>query len=89
MPSKKPLIALRISDDLYDKIRSSAEAEGRTMTNFLDFYLRRALLPVNTVSNNTSAMTLGDLRRAGRQVDIEDAIVAAVKRGPVKAAKHK
>jgi predicted transcriptional regulator len=26
---------------------------------------------------------------AGRQVDLEDAIVAAVKRGPVKASKHK
>ena len=94
MPSSKPLIALRVSQDLYDKIRETADADGRSMTNFIDFYLRRALMPgaigpVNTVSNNTSPMTMGDLKRRWKQVDLEDAIVSAVKRGPSKPAKHK
>jgi hypothetical protein len=97
MPSKKPLIALRVADDLYEKIRTAAAADGRTMTNYLDFYLRRAMLnepegrvlaagglPVSPYQSNIRTAV-----HPGRQVHLEEQIAAVVKRGPVKPARHK
>jgi hypothetical protein len=95
MPSSKPLIALRVGQDLYDKIRASSLAEGRTMTNFLDFYLRQSMMasvPDLTRKCATCGHQMSSVAHAktcGAQVDIEDAIATVVKRGPSKAAKHK
>ena len=96
MPSKRPLIAVRVADDLYAAIRVAADRDGRTMGNFVDMHLRRYLMangvPLTTAEKQAvhrKNMAARGERMAKRQVDIETAIAAAVKRGPVKAAKHK
>jgi hypothetical protein len=84
-----------VGQDLYDKVKASAAAEGRTITNFLDFYLRRAMMSARSAPFGCTCTFLGGIHSNDcalhGQVDIETAIAAAVKRGPVtsKAAKHK
>ena len=92
MPSKKPLVALRVSDELYAALRVAADRDGRSIGNYVDMHLRRYFM-----ANGVNPAEVPPARpgrrpgpsRPGRQVDIETAIAAAVKRGPVKAAKHK
>jgi hypothetical protein len=74
MPSSKPLIALRLDQPLYDRVVAIAHQQGRTPSNFIAQQLRVSLSMTPAVS---------------KQTDIADAIAAAVKRGPIKSAKHK
>lgn len=74
MPSSKPLIALRLDQPLYDRVVAVARNQGRTPSNFIAQQLRVSL-------SMTPAVT--------KQLDITDAIAAAVKRGPSKPSRHK
>lgn len=69
MPSSKPLIALRLEQPLYDRVVSVAHQQGRTPSNFIAQQLRVTM-------SMTPAIT--------KQMDIADAIAAAVKRPAVK-----
>jgi hypothetical protein len=42
MPSKKPLLALRLSKPVHERLLSSAAADGRTPTNYIEQMLKRA-----------------------------------------------
>jgi hypothetical protein len=83
MPSSKPLIALRLPQPMHDLVRDLAAKDGRTVSNFIEQQLRRLvgadLEPVFVPPRKRRV-------RKGRQLDITDAIAAAVKRGP---SKHK
>jgi predicted HicB family RNase H-like nuclease len=46
MPSKKPMIALRLEPELHDKIVAIAKAQGRTPGNYIAQKLREALTRV-------------------------------------------
>jgi hypothetical protein len=74
MPSLKPLIALRLERPLYERVVAIAQQQGRTPANFIAQQLRVSLMM-------TPAGT--------KQLDLVDAIAAAVKRGPVKPSRHK
>lgn len=74
MPSSKPLIALRLEQPLYERVVAVAQQQGRTPSNFIAQQLRVSL-------SMTPAVT--------KQLDLADAIAAAVKRGPSKASRHK
>jgi hypothetical protein len=74
MPSSKPLIALRLDQPLYDRVVAVARNQGRTPSNFIAQQLRVSLSMTPAVS---------------KQMDITDAIAAAVKRGPSKPSRHK
>ena len=69
MPSLKPLIALRLEQPLYERVVAVARQQGRTPANFIAQQLRVTM-------SMTPAIT--------KQMDIADAIAAAVKRPPVK-----
>lgn len=99
MPSLNPSIAVRLDPQMFEKIRELAERDGRSMSNFVEFHLRR-LLDVN-LKPVFSPVELADVqahaarskspraKRVPRQVDLAEAIADAVKRGPSKASKHK
>lgn len=74
MPSSKPLIALRLEQPLYERVVAVSRQQGRTPSNFIAQQLRVSL-------SMTPAVT--------KQLDLDDAIASAVKRGPTKASRHK
>ena len=102
MPRDPNLKALTVYVDksVYELVRTAAGAEDRSVTNFLARLVAGhfSALPVRVVEsaghadrrwraggrigNSVSEQTRG-------QVDLESAIAAAVKRGPVKLARHK
>ena len=43
MPSKRPVIALRLNQDLYDKIVSLADKEERSLSNFVEYLLKKQI----------------------------------------------
>ena len=45
MPSKKPVIALRLESELHERIVQIARAQGRTPGNWVAQKLREALAP--------------------------------------------
>jgi Arc/MetJ-type ribon-helix-helix transcriptional regulator len=78
MPSTNPSIAVRVPPEMFQKIRELAQRDGRSMSNFIEFQLRRLLTgqlePVFTTV---------------QQVDIEEEIARSKRRPASKAAKHK
>jgi predicted HicB family RNase H-like nuclease len=50
MPSKKPVIALRLESELHERIVQIAKAQGRTPGNWVAQKLREALTPKPTVA---------------------------------------
>jgi len=82
MPSSKPLIALRLPTEMHSKIVQLAAAEDRSVTNFIEHQLRR-LLDVQLKPVFTPAQLADIKRHDAKQMDITEAIAAAVKRGPV------
>jgi Arc/MetJ-type ribon-helix-helix transcriptional regulator len=91
MPSLNPTIAVRLDPQMFEKIKQLAERDGRSMSNFVEFHLRR-LLDANlkpVFSPAQLADVKAQARKAPRQVDLAEAIADAVKRGPSKSAKHK
>jgi predicted transcriptional regulator len=81
MESAKRAISIYVKPQLYAQIEAAAKAEDRSLSN----YLERA------VSNYMTHPRPAQLeKRDDGQMHLEDAIAAAVKRGPVfKSAKHK
>jgi uncharacterized protein (DUF1778 family) len=43
MPSTKPVIALRLDEDLHKKVVAAAAVQGRTPANWIAFVVRSAL----------------------------------------------
>jgi hypothetical protein len=70
-------VSVYLEAGLYDVVAAAAKADGRTVSQFI----ARRLASEFVVRPRTAV--------ASRQVDLEDAIVAAVKRGPVPAARRK
>jgi hypothetical protein len=83
MTSQNPVIALRLDQATFDKIRQLAERDGRSMSNFVERQLKRLLHP-----NLDPALPASyyEPPAKGRQIHLEDAIAAAVKAGPVTTA---
>lgn len=73
MPSKKPLIALRLEQALYDRVTAVAQQQGRTPANFIAQQLRVSLSMTPSIAN---------------QLDLVDAAMVG-KRPATKSAKHK
>jgi hypothetical protein len=68
---------------MYQRVKQLAEQEGRSMANFVEFHLKRSILSDVGLVNAPPAPP------RPRQVHLEEAIAQAVKRGPIKTAKHK
>jgi metal-responsive CopG/Arc/MetJ family transcriptional regulator len=43
MPSNRPLIQLRLEQQLYEKVTRQAKSEGRSRSNFVEDIVRKAL----------------------------------------------
>lgn len=80
MPSTKPLIALRLPEEMYRKVIAMAEAESRSPANFIEHTLRRLLGPelVEPVFTPKQMRQI-DIHEA---IDAHDAIAATVEAGP-------
>jgi hypothetical protein len=79
MPSSSLQIAVRVKEDLYEMIRSAADAEGRSMSNYVDQVLRRMFVPDASGNLKLKPGVLKGSTHAGRQVDIEEAIARSRK----------
>jgi hypothetical protein len=77
MATELKAVSVYLDPGLFDVVLAAAEADGRTVSQFI----ARRLASEFTVRPRTAV--------ASRQVDLEEAIVAAVKRGPVAARRHK
>ena len=88
MPSKNPVIAVRLDPAMHRQVVALAAAQHRSVSNFVEHALRRLIGPDNEAVLKEIERT-DPANRGGRQVDIAEAIAAAVKRGPTKASKHK
>jgi hypothetical protein len=75
-----------VSQELADLIASNAIADGRTVSNYIERLLERS---VPTTVPLVPAHEVVRKKVASGQMDIETAIAHAVKRGPIKSAKHK
>jgi predicted transcriptional regulator len=70
------------------KVKEMAEKEDRSVSWVVGFAVKQFFSGPEAVHVARESQAIADARH-GRQVHLEDAIAAAVKRGPVKAAKHK
>jgi predicted transcriptional regulator len=75
-------------------LKEFAVAEDRTVSWVVGFALKQFFVARQANAADVSAALKRDPspdygKLSGRQVDIETAIAAVVKRGPVKPAKHK
>lgn len=91
MDDKTIQVTAYLLESLHAKLAAMAKAEHRSLSNMvviaIDEFVRRAQpggLPASEFQSNIRTAI-----PASRQMDITDAIAAAVKRGPVKSAKHK
>lgn len=83
MATAKRGISIYVTPELYAQIEAAAADDGRTLSN----YLERAVS--NYMTHPSPAKLEVRSKRNEGQMHIEDAIAAAVKRGPVRSAKHK
>ena len=74
MPSSKPLIALRLDPEVHARVRAAADADHRTMQNYIELVLDRAVPKATSMS---SRFVSGAFPQ-----DLGSQIAAAVKRGP-------
>jgi hypothetical protein len=91
---KLKALTVYVDKAVYEAARLAAEADGRSVTNFLARLITASpfLAPLSTgeLQRMTGARpATARAVRDAKQIDLEDAIVAAVKRGPSKPAKHK
>lgn len=79
-------VSAYLDENILAQLKAMALAEDRSISYLVERAVRRMVIgPVQTISNNTTAQTEGDLKRAAaRQVDIEEAIANAVKPSPTK-----
>jgi len=83
-PNLKAL-TVYVDKAIYEAARRAAAADGRSVTNFVARIISASpflQVPIRDLERMTG-------KGAARQVHLEDAIAAAVKRGPVKPSKHK
>lgn len=66
-------VTIYLPTHVLERCRTAAADDGRSLSNYLAGLLERAHPP----------------GAESRQVDLEEAIAATVKRGPAKSAKHK
>lgn len=81
MPSKNPVIALRLEPALYARVEAISAQQGRSLSNFVAQHLRLALASTPGVSS-------------GKQADLVDGLATAIAKtvaaGPRgRAKKHK
>jgi hypothetical protein len=87
MVEKAVPVSAYLEPQLFEVFKGIADKEDRSVSWLVGFAIKQF---VNGRSFN--ARLKGEpslLPKSPGQVDLEDAIVAAVKRGPVKTAKHK
>jgi hypothetical protein len=102
MVSRHPVIALRLDQATFDKIRELAARDGRSMSNYVEHRLKSLmtvdLMPALPDSYYDGPAAPEPVRKAapkkGVQVDLITAIAQAVKAGPItttaaKQAKHR
>jgi hypothetical protein len=77
MPSANPTIGVRVSDELYQAVRTAADAQGRSMSNLVDMILRDHLLKRGVQVDIEEAIAATATPSATR------------KRSPSKRSKHK
>ena len=75
-------ISIYVAPKLYAQIEAAAKEEGRSLSNYLE------RVASNYMTHPHPLPPVVEARHDG-QVDLEDAIVAAVKRGPVFARRKK
>ncbi len=63
MPSPNPTIAVRLDPEMFAKVKQLAVADGRSMSNFVEYHLRRMLGP-----------NLEPIFTSAQQLDIEEQI---------------
>jgi len=76
----KKAISIYVAPKLFAQIEAAAKDDGRSVSGWLEHTL------TNYMTHPQPAKL--EVRRDG-QMHIEDAIAAAVKRGPVRVSKHK
>jgi predicted transcriptional regulator len=79
----KRAISIYVTPELYAQIEAAASEDDRSVSN----YLERAVS--NYMTHPSPAKLEVRSKRDDGQMHLEDAIAAAVKRGPVRPAKHK
>lgn len=77
------MISTYIDDSVAAKLEEIAKAEERSVSWLVGFAVKQMIAARQP--NGGFPKVASD----SRQVDLEDAIAAAVKKGPVKSAKHK
>jgi hypothetical protein len=91
-PNLKAL-TVYVDKNVYAAVVRRAAAEERSVAKYLARLIAASPFVIEEMSSAESERSLGfkpsNQARASRQVDLEDAIIAAVKRGPLKASKHK
>jgi hypothetical protein len=83
MEVKKRAISLYVTPELYAQIEAAAKSDDRSVSNYLERVVS------NYMTHPRPAVLEVRSKREEGQMHIEDAIAAAVKRGPVRASKHK
>lgn len=85
MEDKTIQVTAYLLETLHAKLAAVAKSEQRSVSNMIVIAVSEFIgRPENVAKWSTNPRDV-----ASRQMDITDAIAAAVKRGPVKSSKHK
>lgn len=76
-------ISIYVTPELYAQIQAAADDDGRSVSQWVERCVS------NYMTHPQPAKLEVRAKRDDGQMDLEEAIAAAVKRGPVRAAKHK
>jgi predicted transcriptional regulator len=82
MEDKTVQVTTYVLDSLYARLKALADADKRSISFMVALAVSDLVAKAESVGFEAS-------KKAGSQVDLIEAIATAVKRGPVKAAKHK
>jgi vacuolar-type H+-ATPase subunit F/Vma7 len=83
METAKRGISIYVTPELYAQIEAAAREEDRSLSKYLERVVS------NYMTHPRPAVLEVRSKRDDGQMHLEDAIAAAVKRGPVRSAKHK
>jgi hypothetical protein len=83
MTTERKAVTVYLEPSLYEELKRCAVSEARSVSQLASFIIGE------NIGQFMGAPARKRLRDDGRQLDITDAIAAAVKRGPFKASKHK
>jgi predicted transcriptional regulator len=76
-------ISIYVTPELQAQIEAAAKSDNRTVSNYLEQVVS------NYMTHPSPAKLEVRSKRNDGQMHLEDAIAAAVKRGPVRPSKHK